>query len=139
MSCNKFRHHVTIFEVVNGWVYFSFIKAAHILNQFIQSSLLGRLSWIQRRGRFSMMTFVPPLLNLSPSTPSAERIRELRAGHGRTADADTVIKEAKNVSPKSEEMNDRRWLLVNRSGLNMTTFRKDQLQGLSGKLLITHL
>lgn len=75
-------------------------------------------SSIHRLGLFSMtVTRLPSALSLSPS--SAKRSLLGRTGHGSMVDADTVNTDAKNVKPKRDETNVRRWWLEKRRLLAM--------------------
>jgi len=47
---------------------------------------------------------------VTSSSSSAKRIFSRLAGHGRIFEAETVRQAAKNVRPKRDDMNERRWL-----------------------------
>lgn len=77
------------------------------------------VSSIHLLGRFATVT--PPVVNVTSGSLSAKRPLSGRAGQGRIFDADTVTTVAKNVKPKSEETNVRRW--VNRRTVYMVILR----------------
>lgn len=65
----------------------------------------GTFSSIHLRGR--LMTF-SVVASIGPPSSSAKRNLSGRTGQGRILDAETVKHAAKNVTPKSEEINARR-------------------------------
>ena len=72
----------------------------------------GLVSSIHLLGLFSttvtpFLPFIPSIMAEPCAFPSACRPR--CAGQGRKADAETVTTDARNVKPKREEMNVRRW------------------------------
>ena len=69
---------------------------------------LNAFSSIHLRGRFT--TFTSTLSMGAPASPSENRVRSGRTGHGRMFDAETVRHAATNVNPKRVETNERRWV-----------------------------
>jgi hypothetical protein len=72
------------------------------------------------------------------SSLSANRDLSGRTGQGRILEAETVIQAAKNVRPKSDETNERRW--VKRRTLWMDILNLERVRyGASNKKQYTHL
>lgn len=71
---------------------------------------LGYFSSIHRLCLFSTITRRESGFPGLASIESARRILVLLAGHGSTLEAATVAIEPKNVSPKRDETNERRWV-----------------------------
>jgi len=68
----------------------------------------GAFSSIHLLGRLT--TFISICTGGPASSLSANRDLSGRTGQGRMLEAETVIQAAKNVRPKSEETNERRWV-----------------------------
>lgn len=85
---------------------------------------LGCVSSIHLLGLFSTTVTMRRPFSPSRFSPSAKRPRSC-AGHGRTFEADTVITEAMNVSPKRAETNVRRWRGVKLSALDKDISKKE--------------
>lgn len=75
-------------------------------------------SSIHRLGLFSITVTRPPSVR-SRSSSSAKRSLLGRTGHGSMVDADTVKTDAKNVKPKRDETNVRRWWFEKRRLFDM--------------------
>ncbi|KAF8974402.1 hypothetical protein BDZ97DRAFT_1773368 [Flammula alnicola] len=69
----------------------------------------GTFSSIHLRGRFITFTS-PPFIGVPATLLSEKRVRSGRTGQGRMLDAETVKHAAKNVRPKRDETNARRWV-----------------------------